>query len=466
MVINQSFSFGIRLLLAKILFPEQFGLVGMATVFTGFVQVLNELGMGAALVQRKKEELKAIHFNTAFWTGVGWSIFLFAVMSLLVAPFAANFYNEPMLRSLIPVISIGILLSPINLVNKAQLMKSMDFKPIAKAENIANIAAGIISLILAFAGAGVWSLAFNSIGIGLFAIPFYFKATGWFPQLKWEKGAFKDIFGFGVYTTGTNMVNYCISNVDYLLIGKLVSAQALGIYTFAFLLTDGIKSKISSIVSNVMYPLYATMQDDPLGAKKIFIKVVEYNCIVVYPIMLFLIILGNPFIISIFGDKWAEAIFPTQLLAIAVMVQMLVNSNTVLIRGMGRPDFELKLQLFKSLIYIPILWLGIQNYGIIGASWAVLINRVIAVLITNYTFRIFNIKISIKDFFLMTRVPVFAAAISGLSCFVIYYYLQLHFILGGLFLISCYGGIIFFLKKEEIKLIIKDLKAKKSKSIA
>src|SRR5690554_3099001 len=118
MVVNQGSSFIIKLVLARILFPEQFGLIGMATVFTGFVQVFNDLGIGAALIQRKEEDLREAHFHTAFWTGVGWSLIMYLIVSLVVGPLAAAFYEEPILKSLVPVLGLGILSSPVNLVHR------------------------------------------------------------------------------------------------------------------------------------------------------------------------------------------------------------------------------------------------------------------------------------------------------------------------------------------------------------
>lgn len=123
LVINQSFGFIIKLVLAKLLFPEQFGLVGMATVFTGFVQVFNDLGIGAALIQRKDEDLKPVHYHTAFWTGVGWSILMYLIMAFVVGPLATQFYDEPLLEKLVPVLGLGVLFSPVNLIHKAQLTK-------------------------------------------------------------------------------------------------------------------------------------------------------------------------------------------------------------------------------------------------------------------------------------------------------------------------------------------------------
>lgn len=462
MVVNQGSSFVIKLVLARLLFPEQFGLVGMATVFIGFVQVFNDLGIGAALIQRKDEDLREAHFHTAFWTGVGWAVVMYLVISFVVAPFAASFYNEPLLESLIPVLGLGILSSPVNLVHKAQLTKKMDFKRIALISNSSSITSGILSLILAFAGAGVWSLAFNSVASFVIAMPLFFMATKWKPKWVFELQAFRDIFGFGIFTTATSINNYLINNIDYLMIGKMLSAQALGTYTFAFILTDTFKNRLTSIVNTVMYPLYARFQSDPEAAKKVYFKVVEYNCIIVYPFMLILIVLGEAVVLSFFGEKWEASLQPMKLLAIAVMVQMLVNSNTVFIRGMGRPDFELKLQVIKGVIYIPILIAGIYFYGIMGAAWAVLTNRIIAVVITNVTFKILKMPVFLSDYFRMTKVPIGASLLSGTMAYLLYNFGHVHFVVALAILIAIYSGSIYLMKKEEILLLRKDISNNKT----
>src|SRR5690606_11312628 len=136
-------------------------------------------------------------------------------------------------------------------------------KRIALISNSSSVTSGILSLILAFAGAGVWSLAFNSVASIIIAMPLFFMATKWRPKLIFEKQAFREIFGFGLYTTGTNITNFLINNVDYLLIGKMLSAQALGAYTFAFILTDTFRGRLMSVMNTVLYPIYSRIQDNP-----------------------------------------------------------------------------------------------------------------------------------------------------------------------------------------------------------
>lgn len=462
MVVNQGFGFIIRLVLARILFPEEFGVVGMATVFTGFVQVFNDIGIGAALIQKKSTDLRDEHFHTAFWTGVIWSISLYTVISLLVAPLASMFYKEPVLKSLIPIISLGVLSSPINLVNRAQLTKMMDFKKIAFIDNTSNIISGCLALVLAFMGAGVWSLAFNSVASIVVAIPLYFRATGWTPKLIWDRQAFKDVFGFGLYTTATNVINYLINNIDYLLIGKLLSAQLLGAYTFAFVLTDTFRGRLMAVVNNVMYPFYGRKQSEPEELKKYYLKVVNYNSLLIYPIMTFMFTFAEPLILTFFGSKWMDSVEPLRLLSVAVMFHMMVNSNTALIRGMGRPGLEMKLQLVKAFIFVPTLVIGIYFYGIIGAAWAVMINKAVAVIIAQYTFnKLLHIKVSTTEFLIAVKNPWIASVLAFAISYTCYKYLGVNFFLAGASLLISYGLVIWLLMESELKFMVLQLKGLK-----
>ncbi|QNL51595.1 lipopolysaccharide biosynthesis protein [Olivibacter sp. SDN3] len=458
-IINQIFSFLVRLILAKLLFPEQFGVVGMATVIIGFVQVINDLGIGASLVQKRDADLREEHYHTAFWTGVLWAIFLYLLMAIVASGLVANFYDQPILKQLTPFLSLGILSSPVNLVHKARLTKAMEFKKMALIENTSSIVSGILSIMLAWLGFGIWSLAFNSVATIILAIPLYFRATAWKPQLIWSRDAFNEVFGFGIYTTGTNIVNYLMSNFDYLVIGKLVSAKALGAYAFAFVLTDTFRGRLMTIINKVMYPVYGKLQDDPGALKKYYLKTVNYNSLLIFPIMAFMVSLGDLFIIHIFGNKWSEAIDPLAILSLSVMIHMMVNSNTALIRGMGRPQLELILQIVKMVIFLPTLYIGIRYNGIVGAAWAVVINKVIAVIIAQYTFnRLLHIKISTLTFLTAVKNPWIASIIAYSSLYVIRTYTNFNFwVLSVLFFIV-YVVSIWLLMGTELSSQLKDIK--------
>ncbi|WP_040302681.1 lipopolysaccharide biosynthesis protein [Algoriphagus machipongonensis] len=463
-VVNKSFSFIIKLVLARLLFPDEFGLVGMALVFTSFIEVFNDLGFGAALVQKKDSKLSPEHFDTAFWTGVGWSFIMYLFMVFVVSPFAADFYEEPVLEKIIPVLSLGILSSPINLVHKSILLKSLNFKKIAFIENASSITSGVLSLILAFSGAGVWSLVFNSLATFIIAIPLYFKATNWFPKIRWSEKAFKDIFGFGIYTTGTNLSNNLINKADYLLIGKVLSASSLGAYTLAFVLTDTFRSQLMSVMNKVMYPIYGKAQDDKDSIKRYYLNVVKYNSLIINPIMAVLFVLASPIIINLFGEKWIETIIPLKIISLSVIFHMMVNSNTVLIRGMGKVKLEFMIQFLKSVfIFLPAIAFGVFYYGLIGAAYAILFNKIMSVLIAQIYLKKL-VGIDYKDLFESLKVTLAGIIVSiGLGLF-LFQVLGLSFIFCGIFMLASYAGIVWLFIGNELKNQYKEIRLSKSVS--
>lgn len=394
-VVNRSFSFVIQLFLARLLLPQDYGIVGMAIVFISFLDVFNDLGMSAALVQKKEEQLTLQHYDTAFWTGIVWGGILYLLMGIIGAPLVANFYNEKLLSSIIPIMSLTLLLNPINLVHQAQLTRAMNFKKLALINNTGNITAGIVALVLAFLDFGVWTLVVYSVVRAVITLPLYFRATKWYPALIWKKDIFKDIFGFGVYTTGTAFFNKLTGNIDYLLVGKLVGATALGYYTFAFTITNVIRDQLVNIINKVLYPIYAKLQDEKGKMLNIFIKIVAINNFIVYPIIVGVYLFAEFIVPLFFGVKWNDAIPVTRVLCIAVLVQMLNNSHTKLFRAAGEARLEMFLQIIKSVLFFaPLISLGVYLYGVMGAAIGFTIGTILAVATSFYfMIKIFGLRL-------------------------------------------------------------------------
>lgn len=463
LLISRLFAFVIKLILARLLFPEQFGLVGMATVFISFIQILNDLGIGAALVQKKEENLTDLHYYTAFWAGIIWSIGIYLVIAFIAAPLAALFYKQPQLTSIIPVLGLGVLCNPINLVHRAQLTKQMNFKKLAFINNTSSIVAGIIAVILAMLGAGIWALIFNSVASTILAVPLYFNATKWLPKFLWDKQAFHDVFSFGVYTMGTEFLTILMLNLDYLLIGKLLSATALGIYTLAFVLTDTFRAQLTKMINRVMFPVYGRNQDSKGLLKDVYFKVVKYNSICVYPIMVFLIVLGEPFVINYFGLKWIEAVIPLKILAFSVMIHLLVNSHSTLMRGLGKTRLEMRMQLVKAILYLPTISLGIYWYGIVGAASAYVINKVLEVIIAQYYLKKF-LNIQLSDVITAITPPLLASVVAYVITFIAYTS-GVHFMLSALLLAVSYSLVIWLMMKAELLRHLKNIKLMKKKTV-
>ncbi|HEX7119993.1 MAG TPA: lipopolysaccharide biosynthesis protein [Longimicrobiales bacterium] len=364
--------FAVKLILARLLLPEHFGLVGMATVFTGFVTTLNELGLGAALIQRKDERLDPIHYDVAFWTTLASGAATFVVMTFVAAPFAARFYGEPLLEPLTVVLSIPLLLQPFALLYRIQLMRELDFRTIASVEAIAVTASGSIAVAVALAGGGVWSIACQSIVSTAVSIPLLRRARPWTPRACFSWTALREIAGFGVYVAGNNVFTFLAGNIDYLLIGKMLGSGALGAYSLAFVLVESLRNRLIRVLDGVMYPAYSRMQDEPAHLKRYYLTSIRFSAAAVFPLMTTLIVFAGPFVDHVVGPKWAATEAPLRILAVSAMVYCVGGTSASVLRGIGRPDLHFRIYVAKTLlITIPALVVGIRLAGINGAALAV-----------------------------------------------------------------------------------------------
>jgi len=455
-VIETFFRFSIRLILIKFLQPSEFGLVGMATIFIAVAAAASELGMSAALIQKKSHEEVTLLYNTAFWSGIIWGILVFLFLSLLIAPIAASFYHEPILIKLIPVLSLGILIKPFTMIHAVILTRDLNFKKLAKIANGASLIAGIISLIFAYRGLGVWALAINNILAVALTIPLFILATKWKPTFEWNKEHFKDVFGFGAYSTATSIFSTLTYNIDNLMIGKLLGTSLLGNYTLSFSLTEQVRQVVSNVLNKVMYPVFGKLQDDKAKLRAYFLKIININAMVIYPLMTYLLLFAEDIILGFFGDKWSLAILPLRILSFAMMIHLLVNSFASLLRGLGKPHLEMKIIMGTTLfILIPSLYWGVHFYGLVGASVAILINKIILVIIA---LNILKKEIGLAPFDVLktvvgsiTSVSIVAALVTLLTYFSIctnFYFLSIIFVIA-------FAPLIYWFEKTMILTLVK-----------
>jgi O-antigen/teichoic acid export membrane protein len=204
-----------------------------------------------------------------------------------------------------------------------------------------------------------------------------------------------------------------------------------------------------------MYPIYGKKQQDTAALKKYYLMVVLFNCIFIFPVMIFFAVEGYPFIVNVFGLKWQDTVTPLQILAVSVMFHILVSGNTALLRGLGRPGMEMKQQVIKSIVYLPSLATGIYFYGIAGAAWAILLNKIVGVIVAQYTFKfLIPVKISLSEFMIALR-PVLIAACAG--CVTCYFFnrLGLNYLVCGSGLIVVYATVIWLMMSAELKNLLK-----------
>jgi len=277
--------------------------------------------------------------------------------------------------------------------------------------------------------------------------------------MRFSRDSFKNIFSFGVYTTGTNIFNYLTGNIDYLLIGKILGAHSLGIYSLGYNVTYVVRGQIMNVINSVFFPVYSKLQDDLETTKRYYFRVIKYNCIIIYPLMIGIILLAEPLVIYGLGTKWIEAIIPMQLMAAAGLIHLLTSSNTVLLRGMGKPKLELIFSIIKTLgVNVPLIVLGVLLYGIIGAAAGLLAAKTIIFFINNIILRkVVGIKFSeilgnAGTLFLLT----ICTAVSVLV-------VRDYFILGGIFVV--YLVLHFIISFQDIKQILVVYKERKGNEV-
>ncbi len=242
------------IILARLLPPADFGLIGMAAIIIGFIDIFKDMGTGAAVIQKK--DLSSLMLSSIFWVNVAFGILAMVVL-LLVAPLVGVFYHEPEVVPILRVLSLSFFISGLSILQQSLLERSMNFNFLAKLEIGATICGAVIGILLAFVGAGVWSLVFQSITTVIVTTMFLWILSSWRPELKFSWEQIILISRFSVNLVGFNIFNYFARNMDYLLIGRFLGAQELGYYTLAYRILLFPIQSISNVIRRVMLPIYS-----------------------------------------------------------------------------------------------------------------------------------------------------------------------------------------------------------------
>lgn len=258
--INQ---FIIGILLARILFPEQFGLIGMLMVFMEIAQTLMYGGFSSALIQRKN--LTQTDICSVFYLNIAVGIFISGLLCL-VAPWVAGFYNQPILKDMLRLLSVTVVINSFSMVHTAILTKEINFKLITKVSLISNTLSGIVAVLLSVYGFGVWSLVVQQIAASVLRTISYWRFYPWRPSLAFDLNVLKEMFGFGSNLLFSNLLDTAFRNVYSLVIGKLFSARDVGFFTRAKTLQE--ISSMEVVLWRVTFPVFSKMQDDPARMKR------------------------------------------------------------------------------------------------------------------------------------------------------------------------------------------------------
>ncbi len=352
----------IAVVLARLLSPDDFGLLGMATVFTGFVAIFGELGISSALIQ--KQDINDKHLSSAFWLNISTGILL-TLIFIMGSSAIAKFYNKPELKPIMVVLSFNFIFVSFAIVQRTILTKDMNFKALAIRDTLAFIISGILGIYLAYNGYGVWSLVYQLFSFTIINSILLWVISKWRPKFIFSISAIKDILSFSLNLTGFNIVNYFARNIDQLLIGKFLGAQALGLYSLAYRIMLYPLQNISIVVSRVMFPAFSKIQLDLENVRNIYLKMVKAISLITFPLMFGLFTIAPELINVILGPKWRAVVILIKIFCVCGMIQSICAISGNIFLSQGRADIPFKVGVIGAIIIFVCIAIGLQ-WGVLG----------------------------------------------------------------------------------------------------
>lgn len=379
-LLAQVAQYGSFILLARLLSPTDFGTVASATLVIGLVAMLNELGLGAAIIQRP--DLRSGHLNAGFWANLAAGLIFWAAMAASAGAIGGFFHN-PAVGPISAALALSFPLIGLAVVPKALLERELRFRVIGVVDTLAAILNGGLSIVLAFSGAGAWSLVVGTLAGYAAQLVGMWLGARWRPGLAFTREEFKDLFSFGLNVLGTRLFSYMSANVDYLLVGRMVGPAALGAYSLAYKLVTWPMLKISHVTLRVIYPTFSRIQNDDEALRRGYGKLTQALALVTFPILAGLAVYAPEAIPFIFGPHWSAAVFPTQVLCFSGAMKALVCSIGTIFLSKGRPDLELKLNIYGLCQLTVFLLIGI-HWGINGVAIALAFSSLIHAPVQQY----------------------------------------------------------------------------------
>lgn len=365
-LLGQLLQLAATVILARLLSPKEYGLLGMVLVFTGFATYVADMGLGASIIQRSTVTER--HLNSVFWLNVATGIALSAVFGLS-APLIARFYQEPQLRMLTVAIALSFLVNSLNVVQSALLDKALNFRTKFWIETVSYVASGAVAVALAFGGAGVWSLVGQSLTQAASRVVMMWSKSSWRPSLSFDFTAIKELMRFSGHLTGFGIVIYWSQNVDKLAIGRWIGSGALGIYSLADKLMRLPMANVTDVTTSVMFPALSSIQDDVESVRRVYLRATRMIAFITFPAMIALSVLAEPAILVVYGAKWRESIPILQLLCFAGLAQSATNTAGWIFMSQGRTDVLFRLGIYTTVVRATGVVIG-THWGLMGVAWA------------------------------------------------------------------------------------------------
>ena len=454
----QGLQFIIMIIMARILSPRDYGLVGMLTIFIAISQSLIDSGFSQALI--RKQNRTNIDNSTVFFFNILIGIILYVIF-FLIAPYVSLFYHTTELTLLMRVISIGVIFNSLAIVQRALFTIDLNFKIQAKASLTATIISGIIGITMAYKGYGVWSIVIQQlVNLGCNTVLLWILAQ-WRPILVFSQKSFNELFSFGSKLLASGLLDTIYRNIYLIVIGKFFSASTLGYYTRSQQFSDFPSANLTGIMQRVTYPVLCKIQNNNEQLANVYRKFIRVSAFVIFPLMLGLSAVSKPFIIIILKEQWIFSATLLQILCFSGMWYPIHAINLSLLQVKGRSDLILKIEIIKKINGIIILCITIP-LGLISMCYGQIISCIISFFInTYYTGKLLKLGFikQIKD---LSHIIVLSFSMWGLIHIIVPY---INGYINQLIICICTGiiyylGIAYIFKFSEFKELISIIRKK------
>ncbi len=383
-LVSKGLLFVATLILARILTPAEFGLVGMALLVITALDILRDAGIGAALIYRQRDGQPAANLAFLLSTGIGAALFL---LNWLLAPLATQFFKTSspseaaIVVSLLQVLGLSLFFAGLGSTQDALLQKEIDYRRRMIPEVGRTAIKGLLQVGLALAGWGVWSLVIGQVVGEAGATLLLWRVSSWRPTREFNRALLRPIISYGSQIMMVGGLGWLVADVDYLIIGVLLGDAPLGLYTLAFRIPELIIRNLAQAVSNVAFPVAARFQDDKATLREAYLRMQHYMMIILAPLGFGLFAVSPALIHALFPPRWEPAIPVMQILSIYMLFGGISHWPGVVYKAIGRPDILNALSFLKVVLLAPTLWWCAQNYGILGVAWGQLAIRALTILI-------------------------------------------------------------------------------------
>lgn len=457
--------FAANVVLARMLTPEDFGIVGILMAFVMISQILIDGGLGNALIQRQK--ITKVDSSTVFYTNIIVATICYGIL-FFGNEAIAQFFEQPLLAQLIRVLGLVVIIDAFGAVQNNLLMKNIDFKRVTIVKVGAALISTIVAIVAAIFGMGVWSLVIQYVVNSVVKTLLLWILSSWRPILSFSGSSFKTLFGYGSKLLLANVLSETYRNLQVMIIGKFFPKAEVGYYSQAKHLQDVPVTSIMTIVNQVTFPVFSQLQGDMDQLERGLSRSVKILTFLNFPLMMCLVIMAKPIFLLVFGEQWLDSVPYFQWLCGGFGLLLVIhNANINAIKAVGRSEIVLYLEIIKKVLGLGMIFGFIfLGYGAMSIMWALAINSFIEFFLNGYFTGKYTGYGIIKQF--RDILPnLIVALIASASAYMLTYIPGIHYILllamQAISFVAVYVLIMKVAKVEIFEYLVRELKSKLKK---